>query len=57
MIAFHEYLDRAVSNGEGKAYDQYVAGPVACSENLFKGGKQAVAVNTVRIEPPKYHQR
>jgi hypothetical protein len=57
MIAFHEYLDRAVSNGEGKAYDQYVAGPVACSETLFKGGKQAVTVNTVRIEPPKYHQR
>lgn len=53
LEAFHEYLGRNVSDGQGKTYDQYAAGPIACFTYLSKSGIQAIAVNLVHTELPE----
>lgn len=50
LRAFHEYLDRVVSDDQGKTYDQYAAGPLACFTYLSKSGIQAIAVNIVHTK-------
>lgn len=56
LEAFRECLDRVVSNNEGKTYDQYAAGPLACFTYLSKSGIEAIAVNLVHNELPKDHR-
>lgn len=53
LDAFHEYLNRVVSDDEGKTYDQYAAGPIACFTYLSKIGIQAIAVNLVHTQLPE----
>lgn len=53
LDAFHEYLNRVVSDDEGKTYDQYAAGPIACFTYLSKIGIQAIAVNIVHTQLPE----
>jgi FAD/FMN-containing dehydrogenase len=52
LAGFNEFLDRIISNEEGKAYDKHAAGPLACFTYLQQLGIQAVAVNLVHTQPP-----
>jgi hypothetical protein len=56
LLAFHEYLDQVVSNDQGKTYDQYAAGPLACFTYLSKSGIKAIAVHLAHTELPKHHR-
>jgi hypothetical protein len=53
LLAFHEYLDQVVSNDQGKTYDQFAAGPLACFTYLSKSGIKAIAVHLAHTELPK----
>lgn len=53
LSAFHEFLNRALSDDKGKTYDQYAAGPIACFTYLSKSGIQAIAVNLVHTKLPE----
>ncbi|KAF1363282.1 FAD-binding domain-containing protein [Lizonia empirigonia] len=53
LSSFDEFLDRAMSDDEGKTYDQYAARPIACFTYLSKTGIQAIAVNLVHTALPK----
>jgi FAD/FMN-containing dehydrogenase len=52
LVGFNEFLDRIISNDNGKTYDEHAAGPLACFTYLQRLGIQAVAVNLVHTQPP-----
>lgn len=52
LAAFHEYLDRVVSDDTDTTYDQFAAGPLACFTYLSKIGIQAIAIHLVHTQLP-----
>jgi hypothetical protein len=57
LVGFNEFLDRIISDDEGKTYDEYAAGPLACFSYLQQLGIQAIAVNLVHTQPPSNNKR
>jgi hypothetical protein len=53
LSAFHEFVDRVVTNEEGKTYDEYAAGPIACFTYLQQLGIQAIAVALTHTKLPE----
>jgi hypothetical protein len=53
LSAFHEFVDRVVTNDEGKTYDEYAAGPIACFTYLQQLGIQAIAVALTHTKLPE----
>ena len=47
LAAFHEYVNRGVSDDSSTMYDNHAAGPIACFSYIKKLGIQAIAVNLV----------
>jgi FAD/FMN-containing dehydrogenase len=53
LSAFHEFLNRVVTNDEGRTYDEYAAGPIACFTYLQQLGVQAIAVALTHTKLPE----
>jgi hypothetical protein len=51
LSAFHEFMNRVVTNEEGKTYDKHAAGPIACFTYLQQLGIQAVSVVLTHTKP------
>tara|TARA_R110002003_G_scaffold878_4_gene21711 strand:- start:3823 stop:5481 length:1659 start_codon:yes stop_codon:yes gene_type:complete len=53
LTSFRDFLDRIISNDEGKVYDEYAAGPLACFTYLQALGIQAIAVALTHTKTPE----
>jgi hypothetical protein len=53
LSGFHEFLNRVVTNDEGKTYDENAAGPIACFTYLQQLGIQAIAVALTHTKLPE----
>lgn len=53
LSSFHEFVNRVVTNDEGKVYDEYAAGPIACFTYLQQLGIQAIAVALTHTKTPE----
>jgi FAD/FMN-containing dehydrogenase len=53
LASFHEFLNRVVTNEEGKVYDEYAAGPITCFTYLQQLGIQAIAVALTHTKTPE----
>ncbi|KAF2023418.1 FAD-binding domain-containing protein [Setomelanomma holmii] len=53
LTSFREFLDRVISNDEGKVYDEHAAGPLACFTYLQALGVQAIAVALTHTRTPQ----
>lgn len=51
LSAFHEFLNRVVTDEEGKTYDEHAAGPMACFTYLQQLSIQAVSVALTHTKP------
>ncbi|KAH7383211.1 hypothetical protein BKA66DRAFT_91293 [Pyrenochaeta sp. MPI-SDFR-AT-0127] len=57
LTAFYEFVNRVVTNDEGKTYDENAAGPLTCFTYLQQLGIQAIAVNLVHTNPPAHDKK
>jgi hypothetical protein len=53
LSSFHEFLNRAITNDDGKVYDEYAAGPITCFTYLQQLGIQAIAVALTHTRTPE----
>ncbi|KAF2830916.1 FAD-binding domain-containing protein [Ophiobolus disseminans] len=53
LSCFREFLDRTVMNDEGKTYDEFAAGPIACFTYLQQLGVEAIAVALTHTKVPE----
>jgi FAD/FMN-containing dehydrogenase len=53
LSAFHNFVNRTITNDKGHAYDENAAGPLTCFTYLQKLGIQAIAINVVHTKPPE----
>ncbi|KAH7083490.1 hypothetical protein BKA63DRAFT_153972 [Paraphoma chrysanthemicola] len=53
LASFRGFLDRVVSDDEGKVYDEHAAGPLACFTYLQALGIQAIAVALTHTKTPE----
>jgi hypothetical protein len=57
LSSFHEVLNRVITNDEGKPYDEFAAGPIACFTYLQQLGIQAIAVALTHTKTPEDNKR
>lgn len=53
LLNFQAFLDRTITSEEGKTYDEYAAGPIACFTYLQQLGFQAIAVALTHTKLPE----
>ncbi|KAJ4324524.1 hypothetical protein N0V94_001264 [Neodidymelliopsis sp. IMI 364377] len=57
LLAFHDFLDQTMTDGQAKTYDECAAGPLACFTYLSKLHLQAVAVNLAHTGISQHRRR
>ena len=57
LTAFHEFVNRAISDDPATTYDGNAAGPIACFSYIQKLGIQAISVNLVYTKLPENEKR
>ncbi|KAH3949818.1 hypothetical protein HBH70_047190 [Parastagonospora nodorum] len=53
LSSFHEFVNRVIADDDGKVYDEYAAGPIACFTYLQQLGIQAIAVALTHTKTPE----
>lgn len=51
LSAFHEFVNRGVTDDLSIAYDSHAAGPIVCFSYIWDAGLKTIAVNLVHTKP------